>query len=417
MTWPWLTAAFAAYSLLAAASRVGPVEWPLYYATWAVGWLAFAALWRSTAREPHAVHPRQVAAAFLLLRLPGLAARPVWEDDFYRHLWDGWLTTQRGTPYGLAPSEFFATPNLPEPIARLLDGINHPDLPTVYGPGLQAAFALAAALRPGSLLALQLLLLLAEAATLLAVHRLAGPRAALLAAACPLAILELTFNAHPEALALAPCLWAMHAHAHGHDRRAALLLGLAAAGRPFALLLAPFLLRRSGLRGVGWMSAALALAYLPFLLAGHGATDLLPLAAFAAGWEFNSTGHALLTALAGPTLGRALAAFALLAFLGWSWQRSTAAHPPPGDMLFLALLVCAPVANPWYFVWLVPFAAQRPARWPWAVCAVASLAHLHGLNVPALHLPPYAHPDWLRPLAVALVLAAWRFDPTRRALP
>lgn len=64
------------------------------------------------------------------------------------------------------PAEFFVDPEVPANFYGVLDRINHPELPTIYGPTTQGVFLLGYRLRPGSIVALQTLLILVDFATI-----------------------------------------------------------------------------------------------------------------------------------------------------------------------------------------------------------------------------------------------------------
>ena len=98
----------------------------------------------------------------LVVRLIAVQADPLLEDDHYRYLWDGMRTAQHLDPYRLAPSAFFGTNDLAARWQDVLSGINNPNIPTLYGPVLQALFALAHGLAPGRLGAIQGLVLLVD---------------------------------------------------------------------------------------------------------------------------------------------------------------------------------------------------------------------------------------------------------------
>ena len=112
----------------------------------------------------------------LLFRLAGLIGGPLYEDDFYRYLWDGYRFAASGSPYGPAPEAFFGATGIPESFERILDRINHPELATIYGPTTQLAFLLAYWLCPGELAALQLLLVGVDIALIALLLRLAPTR-------------------------------------------------------------------------------------------------------------------------------------------------------------------------------------------------------------------------------------------------
>ncbi len=91
----------------------------------------------------------------VIFRLIALGAMPIYEDDFYRFLLDGWVFANRGSPYDLAPLELFSNPDLPLFIHDILDQVNYPHVPTIYGPTLEYFFLLGYLAAPGNLLALK----------------------------------------------------------------------------------------------------------------------------------------------------------------------------------------------------------------------------------------------------------------------
>jgi len=68
-----------------------------------------------------------------LLRLISLIGEPLFEDDYYRYMWDGYQTATTNDPYTLAP-EFFFDEDVPEIFEPILSLINYPNVETVYGP-------------------------------------------------------------------------------------------------------------------------------------------------------------------------------------------------------------------------------------------------------------------------------------------
>lgn len=345
----------------------------------------------------------------LLFRLIALAATPVLEDDWNRYLWDGYRFAQDGTPYGRAPIDFFDDASVPVEMARTLDGINNPDLPTIYGPLPQAAFLLAYLVSPGSLWPLKLLLLGAEIGALaLLWRRTRSPAVCLLWFWCPLLVFESAFNAHPEVLGLLALLAALAGTA-----ATPLFAALAAATRPFGLLLAPLLLSWKSPRAWALFLATLAVLYLPPVLTSGG--EATSLGAMAAGWEFNSSLYALVAVVLEPAAARMLCALlfgVVAAFVLWRHLRAPA-DPPRGEWLLGALFLCSPVLNPWYLLWLLPFAVLRPSAWIWTALAAVSLSYFHGHGLGDPALGAYEHPTWVRPLefgaiAVAVGVDAWR---------
>jgi alpha-1,6-mannosyltransferase len=399
-----------AWVWLAAASR-GPLAVPLptFFAVLAVAWAALLAAFVLVGRCGGRISRRRVLVWALTFRLIGLAGEPVLEDDHFRYLWDGRATATTGNPYATAPIDHFEDDGLPDAFQAVLDGINHPDVPTVYGPVCQVLFAVGYALAPAELLPIKVLLVALDLLALWLLFGLTPPGRALLYAWCPLLVIETAFTGHVDAAGVALLVAALYASTRSRDGLAGALLATAVAVKPLALLAAPFLLWRGG--RAGWISAgATALAlHLPFALAGGGA-GAIGLGVFLGHWEFNSTGFAAAAALAGPRAARLICALVFLVFYAAFTARFLRSAPPRSlprlDLVFGVFFLLSPVANPWYLLWMLPFVALTPSAWGVAALAVVSLSYVHGLYLPGAGLPPYHHPHWVRPLEVAVVAAA-----------
>ncbi len=372
-----------------------------------IGWLAMAAvLWRG--RDSRRTW-WLIAGFGLGFRLLGLGAAPSWEDDYHRYLWDGYVTTTTGNPYAFPPLAGFQTEGeVPAGVADALDGINNPDLTTIYGPVSQGVFALAASMAPGSLVALKLWLLLAECVGWWVLRPHLGWRGWLLVWWCPLAVTEFAFAGHPEAVGVALGAVALAAWQRARGGGSALAVALATAVKPFGAVLAPFVVWRFGWRAVavgllGWVAC-----YLPFWLQGSMG-EWPAVRAMSQSFEYNSTGFAVLVAVLPGSWARGVAGgltVGIAAWLGWRWSRGPrAALPPVAPILGVALLL-SPVVNPWYALWLLPWLGVQPRAWGIGVLLAVPLAYTHGWGGTMGAGVDYTHPWWTRPLEVAVVVAA-----------
>jgi hypothetical protein len=362
--------------------------------------------------------PRKGVLAFsLLFHLIGVAGSPVLEDDGYRYLFDGWVFAERGSPYGIAPSEFFDSETLPPEIESSLSGINHPELPTIYGPTTQWVFRLAHAILPGQIAVLQIIMAGLSFALVCLLSLWAKPLALLFFAWHPLLIKEFAFTAHFDVLAVL-----LIAIALSIPRRFEIAigaaLGLAVGAKIFALLIVPAILR---FRIVAWVAFGMTvlILYVPFLgsifplaggIRGH------PLWTMGAAWIFNAPLYGFLQPLIGPwTLRVLLAVFFFVYWVSWtcsSW-RSPDTHWPRGDRLFGLMLLCAPVVNPWYLLWPLAFWARKPTAWLAVASVGVMLSYATGLNLGDRSLAPYQIPNAVLiveygMIAVALGLDVWR---------
>jgi hypothetical protein len=350
----------------------------------ALGWLARHAVLQ------HCSLVRVLGLA-LLLRGLALLAGPVLEDDHYRYLWDGLQTLQGLDPYRLPPAAFFDRTDLAPLWQDVLSGINNPHLPTLYGPVLQALFALAQLVTPGQLLGLKLLLLAVDMAVLLVLARLGlGRRWLLVYAVHPLVLREAMASAHPDGLLALLLLLALLAWRRQWPARLGLLLGLAVATKVAALVVLPFVLFAPGVwsalwptlgRALAWAArvalacaATLLVVYAPFVWVGG--SDWASLQTFGQDWRFNPLLFRLLTGLVPAPFDRwAAAALLASALVGLAWHWRTQARragaaaqqlpDPPVAAALVALLLLAPVCNPWYWLWVLPLAllaGQRSAQ-------------------------------------------------------
>ncbi len=351
----------------------------------------------------------------VVFRFCGLVGGPFFEDDFYRYLWDGYRFATDGTPYGAAPEAFFPDTNVPAAFQESLDNINNPDLPTIYGPTTQLIFLLGYWLQPGSVTALQLILMLVDLSLVWILLRLTPARNVMLYAWCPLVVKEIAFTAHPDGAGACLLMTAILLVRNRRRGSAAVCLGMAAGAKIFALVLAPLVLMRARPRHWLLFGATLAGLYAPFAL--MGGTNLTSLQVFAREWEFNSAAFGLL----GTLLPRFEARLILGLMFAVFWLRYAARFAqcgqngiPRGDWLYGGLLVVSPVINPWYLLWLLPFAAIFPSAWAWTASVAVLLSYVIGIHLDDYTLQAYQQPAWIRFLEFGLILLALAYDLIRR---
>ena len=394
------------WSWLALVSH-GSVSLTMLFGAVGAAWALLGVAWWC-ARE---MRPAQVLRAVWIwgvcFRVAGFFGEPLLEDDWARYLWDGRQMAISGNPYATAPAAHFADKTVPEPFQRLLDEINNPDLPTIYAPVCEYAFAVSHWIAPAKLWPWKVILLTADLLSLALLLRMVPPRQALLYAWCPLLIQETAFTAHPDSLWVLFLVAALYFFSKGNAARMAVCCGLALATKIFALLIVPFLLARTAWKYRLLALAVFTAAYLPFWLQGSAA-DSAGLRAMSGEWEFNSTVFAGLAHFvgAGAAKGITLAAFAMIwGMMLWRWWRrpGPATELPRGDLVFGFFFLLSAVVNPWYLLALLPFVVLRPSPWGVGALAVVTLSYAHGLYASEPSLAAYELPDWVRILELGLV--------------
>jgi alpha-1,6-mannosyltransferase len=379
---------------------------PLFLGLLAALWLLSGLAYRAAGNTPAPLLLGRLWLVAIIFRAIAFWGPPLFEDDHFRYLWDGRVFATTGNPYASTPLASFADPSVEPAFGPILDGINYPQLSTVYGPIAELGFLFAYSLSPASLWPWKLLCFLSQLACLALLSRLIPPRQLLLFATCPLLIHELGFNAHTEALLLFFLVLAIYLQKRGRHNSTALALAACIGVKLSAGLFVPFLLGRSPRSA--WLLFVLAatLSYLPF-----GPQAFAGLQAMAQSWEFNSSLFAVFATFLSPPLASGLCTAILLAgclLLYGHKSRNSITSTISCLSLFLLL---SPVVNPWYLAPLVPLVLLESAptlhlRFAWPALILVSLSYATGLNLPQLAIGPYEHPQWLRPLEYGAILAA-----------
>lgn len=411
----WCSLGYSALAFQARQPGEPELAWFFILIAW-TGLPSFALYWYfRNHREPLPVGRMVFWAA--IFRICGLVGGPFFEDDFYRYLWDGFRFATTGSPYGAAPEEFFVDPSVPAVFQSVLDRVNNPDLPTIYAPLTEVLFLVGYWLKPGSILVLQSILVVLDLITIGLLLRLAPARGVMLYAWCPLIVKEIAFTAHPDGLGVSLLLAAIVLARGRRWQSAAVCLGLAVASKAFALVLAPLVLVNA--RARYWIVACTttAMIYAPFVIGG--ATDVESLRVFAREWEFNSAAFGLLTSVMRPL--DAKLALGLIFAVFWvhyavKLVKRGVVEIPRGDLIYGVLLAVSPVINPWYLIWLLPFAAVFPSAWAWTASVSILLSYISGINMEDYGLQPYLQPTWVRALQFGLILVALAYDLVRQRL-
>lgn len=362
---------------------------------------------------------------FRVLMLP----TPVYlSSDLYRYLWDGRVQLAGVSPYRYAP----AAPELaPLRDRDIYPHINRPGARTVYPPGSQWLFALAAVVTPRSIVGWRVMLLAVEAATVVLLLRWlrrlgVAETAVLVYVWSPLVVFEGVQAGHVDLALIPVVLLALTWRQDRSSARAGVALGLAALMKlyPAALVLA---WRRPGdWRFPAALAATVAAGYLPYV-ARHGAGALGFLPEYFGSREDHNVGLRALVAFplgltAEPARGVVMASFfALMAgALLWIGRGSrpdaAGAWRSTALAIFTYLLLVPTSMHPWYVLWAVPFlCAAPPPGWLYFSGAV-TLSYVKYVVEPA----PFPWWIWVGeylPLYGLLAVDAWRSRTGRPAAP
>ncbi len=299
------------------------------------------------------------------LRLVSLYRTPRLSTDVWRYLWDG-----RVVNAGINP--FVYPPDAPE-VGHLRDGnwrpINFRHIRTIYPPAAQMLFSGLARVRDSDAEAFRWAFCIFDLGNVLLLALLLRrtrrpPERAVWYAWCPLVVTETTAGAHVEPFGLF-LLLAAFVLVSRRERKPGFASGAALAGavmaKGYAVLAAPFFLRRGGWRAtLSFLLLSLALL-LPYL--GAGKLVFSGLAAYLKAWEMNSSLFLLLDGQltkvtdAHFAIARAitmLIVLAVIAALAWRPQPSLEWLLGCSFAAFGAQLFIGAPTLPWYVIWLVP---------------------------------------------------------------
>ena len=348
---------------------------------------------------------------------------PVYEDDWNRYLWDGASIVQGVSPYKYSPAEIESQLadeaiiegqriipqgdgdklyDLSDEGYSVLVKINNPKLTTIYPPSAQAAFTLAALIKPLKIDPLRFVFLLIEALTMFLMIKaliLYGRSSlwVLIYAFNPLLIYSAFNVAHMDVI-LPPFMMATLILIKRRPYLAGAALAGAAAVKVWPLILAPILYRNWVRKPVIYISAALIVAALSLALFWPMITELRPssgLSAYSQNWQrssflfpailnmlknvMNDPGDLLRLSVAAVLTGLSLW-YGFGHLLSRKNQTDNSAYdmniPRAMMIVTLTLLFLSPTGYPWYVIWVIMFIPFVPYYGAAMLCVLVPLYYV-----------------------------------------
>ncbi|MCY3776851.1 MAG: hypothetical protein OXH11_12805 [Candidatus Aminicenantes bacterium] len=380
----------------------------LYACAWAGFFLGYLQLRRGDRQAPLLL----IVATALVARVLLLSSGLIQENDVYRYVLDGQVLLAGENPYEQSPLELSLLP--PEPVERALSDpaaeqvisrIGYAEIPTLYPPAAQAAFAAGGLISGWNWIGLRVLFTLFDLAlmgliVLLLTRIGSSPSRVLLYAWNPLVLKEVTNSVHVDVLPAFFVVLLMvsleRTRPHGGWRWLLVAAGSMAAGvlsKLYPILLLPAAVRfislvSGGKRAVTFAAASLAgivLGYVPFLSLD---LDRLTegLRSYAERWRMNQGAFDLLEVLLPqPRLACGILILAVAVAVPWVRLRSRGS---PAELIgachwvLLLWFLLLPAPFPWYAVVLAALlpAAPRFALTAPAVVALSGAAGLYYLS-------------------------------------
>ena len=360
--------------------------------------------------------PQRAVVICLLLaglwHIPFLLQSPGPDDDIRRYVWDGRVQRLGYNPYIVVPSDPGLI-GLHTPETRTL---NNPDVPSPYPAAAQLFFRAVTAIHE-SIFAFKIAFVVCDLAIvliLLDVLRRAGQAEhwVLAYAWHPLVAAEVAGSGHIDIVGTLLLLASVAALARRWRAVAAVAFALAVGVKFLPIVLLPLYWKRvrvrDGLLGTG----ALGFLYVPFLSGKR--IPIGSLGAYVQSFRFNDPLFAALEHGAAPQLIVGLAVLAGLLTAIWFRRKSASCSPDAFAWPMAASLLCAPVAYPWYLLWLLPFLRSAPTVplivWSASIIPTFYVWHLRTVG------RPWVVPGWIILLEYGSVATAAAIIAYRRLI-
>ncbi|MBI5631305.1 MAG: DUF2029 domain-containing protein [Elusimicrobia bacterium] len=359
--------------------------------------------------------PWLILGCAALFRLVLIWGPPMISTDVYRYAWDGRVQLAGINPYLHAPS----SAELASLRASWHGLINHPELSTIYPPLAQWVFRLAATASP-AVLAQKGAFVFFDLLTIWLLMRFLSARGqsaawATLYAWHPLPVIEFAGSGHLDPLMMFAMLAGLYLLERGRPLAGCAVLGLSAMAKLAPLVMIPWVLvqRRRG-PALAYFGV-IALCVAPF--AGdlweayrQGLPMFVGMRAFASEWLTNPGLFSLAIAVIADPAARRIAFAAALGTLSIPWALANRDRPTAYALgCLFALLLCSPVVQPWYVLWLLPLLCLHRL---WSALAWTWLVGLAYLMVDSrLRTSPWLVPAstllWLAQYGTVLGLLLW----------
>ncbi len=308
---------------------------------------------------------------------------PIFENDYFRYLWDGRVLANGINPYLHGPNSM-ALDHLTVWYREL---IGWPGIKTIYPPLAEFYFATLHYIAGDSLLVLKLSLTILEVSTGLILLTFASNYSerkllTILYFFNPLILKEIANSAHFDALPVFLSVSAVAVFIYKNNLKtfAWIILALATAAKSYPIVLVPLFLKLdcNWKKNISVYALVLSALYLPFL--GAGTNMLSGIGTFSTDWLFNAGAFRVIsmgtnipieilfsnwaTSAQGAVFinseypGKIIAGLLLILYISMiSKKLSSVAELPRAVLSVLGmLLILSPIVNAWYVLWLLPFA-------------------------------------------------------------
>lgn len=346
---------------------------------------------------------------FRLLVLPGI---PIHENDFYRYIWDAKASIQKVNPFKYAPADLFmfergltedykygkdvlkARPFSDQDGRKLniliknrnrapvfYSRIGHWEVPTIYPPIAQILFILPVLINEHSIILMKMVFVFFDIGVLFLCvaflrHFGKNPCLSFIYGWSPLVIISVANGGHYDSIPVFFTMLGLYLWIKNRPLKGTCVLALATLSKFFSIVLLPILMRPFKKKYLIVFASVVAVFYLPYIFWDNtGIGGLFQgLSTYNEQWAYNSSifkvVYLLMDAISPSlteTLVPAKAAVGLmyLGFLTFLVIRKSESSLHLVYKCFIAtavLFIINPVADSWYFCWVMPFLCLFPYR-------------------------------------------------------
>lgn len=342
--------------------RIDP-DW-FFWLFQGVLWAQLILVWGLTGAPASVFTVRSLACVYVFSRLVLYLTDPIYEDDYFRYLWDAQVLDHGINPYIFEPQN----PFLDFLKSSWRELVNFPEVKTIYPPVAQAYFWIVYKISGLSLSGLRWGAFALELSVAYFLSHLVPSDRRLKTAAVflffPTVMKENVNSVHFDLLAILPILAALV-----WARLWSVGLGLAIGAKIFPVILVPMFFLRARRKFIFLLSlgASLAILYLPFVDAG--ASLFQGTGTFAKEWRFFES----FAALPIPGVRWILIAVSVVGVVAISFLKKPLELLIPSALTLV--LVFSSVVNTWYWLWIIPFLVLRAPTPMWIFPVVTALGY------------------------------------------
>ncbi len=345
----------------------------------------------------------------ILFRLLSFWGTMIHENDIYRYMWDGKTALAGINPFKYAPSDLFLYDNdidydyydathdvtlkftnwderskaelgqllvLRDQDQTLYNRIGHWQVPTIYPPVAQILFAVPMLAAPGSDIVMRAFFMLFDIGVIFLIIALlktfdCNPLWVILYGWMPLVVIQLTHSGHYDAIVIFLMMLSLYLYIKGRENMACMVLALATLSKFFPAVLFLFMFRKDFIRKGILFTAVIALFYIPFFL--WGSTGIAGVFEGFMTYNRDWSYHASIFDIVYYTLEVistdwvkdlypakvivGLMYLGVIAFLFFKQNHRSHALSLIQNCFFAiaTLFILNPVADPWYYCWVMPF--------------------------------------------------------------